>query len=111
MINKIGIDNFRVFKGKTDFELTKFTILTGPNNSGKSSFIKLLLLLKEGVEKLDFEQGHLHNLESFDKVLNWNNKDSKEISISFGFDDRPYTIELIYSQGKLTCLKCHLCKE
>jgi predicted ATPase len=80
MIEKIGIQNFRVFKDYTEFEIKPLTILSGPNNSGKSSFTKLLRLLKNGVEKLSFENGS-HNLEDFDSVLNWQS-DSKELIIS-----------------------------
>jgi predicted ATPase len=74
MINKIGVGNFRVFKEYTEFEIRPITLLTGPNNAGKSSFTKLLLLLKNGMHNLDFTEG-LHNLESFEKVLNWNQKE------------------------------------
>lgn len=81
MIKKIGIQNFRVFKEFTEFELRPLTILTGTNNSGKSSFTKLLLLLKNGVKDLNFKKG-LHNLESFKKVLSWDLDDDK-LKISF----------------------------
>ena len=74
MINKIGIENFRIFKEYTEFELKPITLLIGPNNAGKSSFTKLLLLLKNGIQKLNFTEG-MHNLESFDKVLNWDFKE------------------------------------
>jgi AAA15 family ATPase/GTPase len=53
MINKIGIENFRVFKDYTEFELRPLTLLTGPNNAGKSSLTKLLLLSKNGIK--DFQ--------------------------------------------------------
>jgi len=99
MINKIGIENFRVFKDCTEFEMKPLTILTGPNNSGKSSFIKFLLLLKEGVEKLNFEQGKLHNLESFERVLNWKN-DSDELEFSFNFRNQ-FKAKFTYKIGKL----------
>ena len=39
-----GLNNFKVFKDQTDFELRPLTILTGTNSSGKSSFIKGLKL-------------------------------------------------------------------
>lgn len=84
MINKIGIENFRIFKEYTEFELKPITLLTGPNNAGKSSFTKLLLLLKNGIQKLNFTEG-MHNLESFDKVLNWDLKE-KILKIDFNCD-------------------------
>lgn len=73
-INKINIKNFRVFKGNTGFLLRPFTILTGPNNSGKSSFTKFLLLLKNGFSQLNFTQGN-HNLKDYNSVLNWEKND------------------------------------
>jgi predicted ATPase len=41
-INKISV---KIFKNKIEFELAPITLLTGPNNSGKSSFTKFLDLL------------------------------------------------------------------
>lgn len=73
-IDKISIKNFRVFKEKTGFLLRPFTILTGPNNSGKSSFTKFLLLLKEGSSELSFTQGN-HNLKDYSSIINWEKKE------------------------------------
>ena len=42
MLNKIGVKNFGVFKDLQEFELKSMTILTGANNSGKSTLQKLL---------------------------------------------------------------------
>lgn len=100
MINKIGIQNFRVFKEYTEFEIRPITLLVGPNNAGKSSFTKLLLLLKNDVANLNFDED-LHNLESFDKVLNWETGE-KEIKITFGgvfdFLDNNLLLEVVYSK-------------
>lgn len=76
MIKKIGIKNFRVFKDYAEFEIRPITILTGPNNSGKSSFTKLLLLLKNGIEELDFFEGE-HNLISYWDNLSWDVQEGK----------------------------------
>jgi energy-coupling factor transporter ATP-binding protein EcfA2 len=43
---KFTINNFRIFDKPQTFELAPITILTGPNNSGKSSMVKSLLMLK-----------------------------------------------------------------
>lgn len=43
---KFTINNFRIFDKPQTFELAPITILTGPNNSGKSSLVKALLMLK-----------------------------------------------------------------
>ena len=45
MITNLSIKNFRSIS-KVDLDLSRFTLLTGANNSGKSSFIYALLSLK-----------------------------------------------------------------
>ncbi|MFD1315225.1 DUF3696 domain-containing protein [Namhaeicola litoreus] len=98
MIKKIGIENFRVFKDYTEFELAPLTVLTGPNSSGKSSFIKLILLFKNGINKLNFNDRNIHNLESFEKCLNWlNEEDVLKIKI-FGENE---FIEFIYQNSMI----------
>lgn len=57
MINEFSIENFRVFRDKTTFKLKPLTILTGPNNSGKSTVNKALLLLKETFVKNFINKG------------------------------------------------------
>ncbi|MEQ9102242.1 MAG: AAA family ATPase [Imperialibacter sp.] len=47
---KISIKNFKSIKNLQNFTLKPITILSGVNSSGKSSFIQLLLLLKQTVE-------------------------------------------------------------
>jgi predicted ATPase len=49
------IDNFRVFNTPTTFELAPITILTGPNNSGKSSLVKALLMLRNNSSDIPYE--------------------------------------------------------
>lgn len=106
MIRKIGIENFRVFRDYTEFDIAPITVLTGPNNSGKSSMIKMLSLLKNSfnkldrIEKLNFDGGN-HNLGTFEKVIT-NNSDSKHLKIRFDlplnyFDER-FEIELTYKR-------------
>ena len=104
MIKKIGLENFRVFKDYTEFELAPITVLTGSNNSGKSSFLKLLDLLKsnfstiKNFDELNFESGN-HNLGTFDKVLNWNN-DNDEVKIildlNLDYFDEKFKLEMLY---------------
>jgi predicted ATPase len=82
---KIGVKNFRIFKDYTEFDIRPITILTGPNSSGKSSFTKLLMLLREGIETLQFKKG-AHNLKDFENELSWDSKYDK-LEVSFIFND------------------------
>jgi len=71
----LGLIDFRCFEGLNHFNLAPLTILTGPNNSGKSSLIKAILFLKEifkdqDFPNLDYQSGN-HNLDSFENTLNW----------------------------------------
>jgi len=50
-LHMLGLENFRLFKKMQHFDFSPITILTGVNNSGKSSVIKALLLLKESFGK------------------------------------------------------------
>lgn len=50
-LSGFGLENFRVFKEYTWFDFAPITLLVGPNNSGKSSLIKALLLLKDNVDR------------------------------------------------------------
>lgn len=53
MNKKFAINNFRVFKDKTEFEFRPFTILTGTNSSGKSSLFKAIKLLAKNFNSFD----------------------------------------------------------
>ena len=104
MINKIGVENFRVFKEYTEFEVRPITLLTGPNNSGKSSLTKLLLLIQGNIESLNFQKG-FHNLESFDKIKSWNGN-KQFIKVRLGkaspfFGDN-FDTTLTYNRSKIT---------
>lgn len=91
-IDFIGIKNFRVFNDQEGIfeELSSINLLTGTNNSGKSSIIKYLQMLKNSVagNKIPFdldltEQEHL--LGDFENVLNNTANRNIEISLPFTF--------------------------
>lgn len=97
-LKSIGIENFRVFEKQTNFDLAPITILTGKNNSGKSSLIKLISLLKSSFEEdwkhdeLNFRTGN-HNLGTYKEASNWNRK-NEPIAI---------TLPIRFSCVKETC--------
>lgn len=76
-MQRILLDNFRVFGAPAAFELAPVTILTGKNNSGKSSLIKAFLVLADYLEqadqtvlRLDGPRAAKHKITSFDQLLN-----------------------------------------
>ncbi|MFD2602597.1 AAA family ATPase [Flavobacterium suzhouense] len=89
-IDIVGLKNFRIFDGQVGFleELSPINILTGANNSGKSSVIKSLQMLKNSSKDNQFplhldlnQQEHL--LGDFDNVLY--NKDDRDLVVSLPF--------------------------
>lgn len=74
MISKYSISNFKIHKSEYIFNLNGLTILTGTNNSGKSSLTQSLRLLSKinrnsfSYTKLPFEQ--ISELGDFKKTLN-----------------------------------------
>jgi AAA15 family ATPase/GTPase len=71
MIDFINLTNYRNISEKKHFEIRPLTILIGPNNSGKSSLIKALLLLSSNKRYLDvlrFQDG-IHKLGDFNSIL------------------------------------------
>lgn len=90
-LNTFGIKNFRIFDDVNGVieELSEINLITGANNSGKSSLIKALQLIKNSIEQnqipfdLDFtKQEHL--LGDIQNVLY--NKENGSIEISLPFD-------------------------
>jgi predicted ATPase len=103
-LKHFGVGNFKVFNEKTNFEFAPVTILTGKNNSGKSSLIKALLLFikNQSVRKkidnpgdtLQFDFPEL-KLGSPDEIYNFENK-GKSITFSFSINNEILPKGLLY---------------
>lgn len=119
MLNNISIQNFRIFNKKTDFKLSPITLLTGPNNSGKSSFTKFLSLISSNFKrggnfvKLNFSQGN-HQLGEFENILSWKSDLDKvimEFDFPLDFFNEKFKIKLDYKQyleeGRLSSFKIY----
>lgn len=111
-MNIFKIQNFRLFNSKgTKVDFRPVTILTGANSSGKSSFVKSMILLKNYIDdvrkkqelnpaavQLDLTDRTL-KLSGFKDVLNFTCSENDPIvfSISCTSDYSPYEYEVKYS--------------
>lgn len=95
MIKKIGFENIRIFKELAEFELKPITILTGPNNAGKSTLQKMLMLLASGLKKedksillskLDFKDSLMNIIGNFQSNRTYLSE-KEEIEFKFEFED------------------------
>lgn len=90
MIRKYSIDNFKIHKEGYNFNLSGLTVLTGTNNSGKSSLIQSLRLLSKVNEKsisyskLPFEE--IPELGEFKSTLNKEVSRSESIKYKLSLD-------------------------
>lgn len=63
-MNKFSVKNFKVFGSEgTEIEFKPVTILTGTNSSGKSSYVKALLLFKDYIDRMrnDYQKNGYFN--------------------------------------------------
>ncbi len=88
MIKEIKITNFYSFHRETIKISPNTNILIGINGSGKSNFLKILKLLKEGVAGVGLKKHIIDNLGGFDNCFfkGNNGDDLNTISIEFTFE-------------------------
>ena len=90
MINKYSISNFKIHKEGYIFGLNGLTILTGTNNSGKSSVVQSLRLLSKingsvsRYTRLPFED--VRELKDFKRTLNKDVSRSESIKYKFSLN-------------------------
>lgn len=90
-MEKLKISNFRKINTDWDIDFSPTTFLTGTNNSGKSSIIKAVLLLKDYFDsnnlfEIDFNKGLNklnHKITSFNNAKSWYNKNKNTISFEY----------------------------
>jgi predicted ATPase len=89
----LTINGFRGFKNSS-ISLSKLNVLIGENSGGKSSLIKLLLLLKQSMEVANKDKkintnGHILDLGNFDNFI-YHELTEKSFSITFEIDSEEY---------------------
>jgi len=103
-IDKIIIENFKIFEGQHVFDLKDLNIFTGPNNSGKSTLIKAISLFSKGLERGDFPNIDLIDNKAGDFRNLVNNKttsDSFKIGffIELGKNNKPFKVLYEFKDG------------
>lgn len=98
-----GLENFRVFKDYTWFDFAPITILTGPNNSGKSSLNRGLKLMCDPlkINSLDLQLGGLN------RVIN---KNSKKTDLDFTIS-LPYWLNNYPTMGIRTAVRLEVLRK
>jgi predicted ATPase len=91
---KISINNFKSIGSMPNFEIKPFTILSGTNSSGKSSFIQLLLLLKQTLAAASTKQtlslkGQFYNANNFLDLVKGKEASTK-IEVKFSIDKEEF---------------------
>lgn len=85
LLNFISFENFRIFSIDKGFsaKFSDITMITGGNNSGKSSILKFLLMMKDSeIFKINLK-GDRHLLGNFGNILS--DKQHKEIILTLPF--------------------------
>lgn len=94
MITSLSINNFKIFKTAAQVKLGQFTLLTGINGRGKSSFIQSLLLLSQSIRADDGHSpmnlrlnGEWVKLGLYKEVRNRDVSEEEPIKIHFQTND------------------------
>jgi len=61
MLTKLRIRNFKCFEDTGEMEIRPLTLFVGPNSSGKSSILQMLLALRQTVESIDIRTAFAPN--------------------------------------------------
>ncbi|HAO22572.1 MAG TPA: DUF3696 domain-containing protein [Desulfobacteraceae bacterium] len=90
MIHHISLQNFKCFKDRTNFPLSKLNLLTGINGRGKSSLLQSILLFYQSIEKKEiidklYLNGSCIELGNTDDLKNSEIPKINDIVISFKY--------------------------
>ena len=102
-INVIGFANFRKFRKNTPLDIGAINLFVGQNNSGKSTYIKAILLIIRYLQTNDYRKFRLSDeidqstsVMTFERALNKDSFADKEDVISFNamLDDNHFEIKI-----------------
>jgi len=115
MLTKIRIKNFKCFQDTGNLEIRPLTFLVGPNSSGKSSILQMLLMLRQTVDSTDIENPLAANdgwiqLGAYPEFI-YKSEYKKELEVELEFSPRsvqrdfegaPLTLLAIFCYNKKT---------
>ncbi len=91
-MDKLILENFRANRKRSEIDFAPITILTGKNNSGKSTIMKAILLLSDFLNSdnqlnLEFDgpSAQKHKIDCMENALSWGSE-SKSFEISYEKD-------------------------
>ncbi|HET6245373.1 MAG: AAA family ATPase [Bacteroidetes bacterium] len=92
---KLSIFNFKSIGSLVNYEMRPLTILSGTNSSGKSSFIQLLLFLKQSLETINKDNalnidGKLFKVRDYLDIIK-DKKQSNKLKVGFTFNKSELT--------------------
>jgi predicted ATP-dependent endonuclease of OLD family len=100
-MKKIGFKNFRRFVEFPELAYGPITFLVGRNNSGKSTFVKALLLIdnylkSDKIQFFSFADKILEdtNIVTFGRAKNKSNENEQSISFTFQIEDFEVFIDI-----------------
>ncbi|MEH1795591.1 DUF3696 domain-containing protein [Nostoc sp.] len=93
MLTRIELENFKCFKERTAFPLSKLNLLTGINGRGKSTFLQSLLLMRQSIEHDDSASqvilnGSCVKLGSFTDIKNSSVSRNESVKFIYYYADK-----------------------
>lgn len=102
-ISSLRLLNFKCFQDSGEIPLSKLTVIFGRNNSGKSSLLQSLLLLRQTLDSPEYGprlnlRGPLYHAGSYSDLVH-GHQSSRRITISLGVP-RKGNVEMEFSSGE-----------
>jgi AAA15 family ATPase/GTPase len=85
MIGNLQLENFKIFNSRTEFYFAPLTILTGANNSGKSTVLQALRIINQEVFNKSYNLSRLRTSSIMDQIGNINDLISYKNKNGFSF--------------------------